>query len=346
MRFRYWVIWFLAAWQVATGQEVILSRKVFFEADTAVPTVYLSASFKGIDLKKALEERRPAHVKMVFPDSSTFEGDIEIRARGDFRFENCDPPPLMLHFKTPGAGALAGLGKLKLVWSCENNEYNEQLLLKEYLAYRIYNIITPYSFRVRRLRVYYTDINKPVHTIFKNAFLLEDIDELAKRLGCRELEGVKIPSARIEKFNYTILAIYQYMIGNTDWSIPAYHNMKLIIPRDTSLVPIPYAIPYDLDYCGLVNAKYAIPNDILPISQVRERLYMGVVNDPVEINRTIDLFMEKKREVIELINGMDGLSDKTRKEAVQYIREFYDIIANRKKAMDIFMNPPPLNHQP
>ena len=341
---RYFFIGIIILGVVATGvaQPLKIDRNDLFNSDTSIPTLFLSANFKGINNKRALEERRPAHARLVLAENLVLTGNIELRARGSFRFENCDPPPLMLHFKTPDGGALTGLGKLKMVWSCNAGEGAEQLLLKEYLAYRIYNILTPLSFKVKRLQVEYRDSAKLNKWMKKNAFLLEDIDVLAKRNNCIELEDVRTVSKQIELSNYTMLAIFQYMIGNTDWGIPAYHNIKLVVPKGNEALP-PFAIPYDLDYCGLVNAPYAIPNEMLPIYSVRQRVYMGVVNDPDEIAKTIGTFMEKKQEIMKLIHEMPGFTDRTRIEVLQFINEFYDIIENKKKAMEIFMNPPNIN---
>jgi hypothetical protein len=332
---------FFIIWVLPVGlcsQEDRISRKQFFEADSPVVVMHLSAHFKNISSQKQKEVRRPAFVKLWIGDGFERQGNIEIRARGNFRFEQCYPPPLMLYFNTPGAASVGGLGKLKMVWGCEENTFYDQLVLKEYLAYKFYEALSPYSFRVRKLEVRYSDSARLAKWFTKPAFLIEDIDELAKRVKYREWESEKMAPAGVEREQYILMAIFQFMIGNTDWGLSSGHNIRYIVPKEI-VSGVPIAIPFDFDFSGFVDAPYALTPENFPISHVKERFYMGIIPDKILIERTLDLFIEKKPDIFTIIYNCDGLDDNCKAEVLKYITSFYNVIENRQEALKIFMNP-------
>ena len=134
----------------------------------------------------------------------------------------------------------------------------------------------------------------------------------------------------------TFVNLFQYMIGNTDWSIPKYHNIKLMVPKNDTLAK-PYAIPYDFDYCGLVDASYAVPAEGLGIETVRERLYRGFPRSLDELQAAINVFQEKKESIMYYINHFELCSTKCRKAMVAYLDEFYKTVGNKKNIESIFI---------
>jgi hypothetical protein len=68
------------------------------------------------------------------------------------------------------------------------------------------------------------------------------------------------------------VALFEFMIGNTDWFIQNRHNLEfVVVPGHNLLVPI----PYDFDYSGLVNAPYAVHHTSLELPSVEIRYYQG-----------------------------------------------------------------------
>jgi hypothetical protein len=126
------------------------------------------------------------------------------------------------------------------------------------------------------------------------------------------------------------------MIGNTDWSVPAYHNIKLMRPV-TDSVSFPYTIPYDFDFSGLVDAPYAIPKEDLGIASVRERLYRGLPRTSDEVQKALSIFREKKQAIKKLLMGFDLLSQRQREEMMDYVEEFYKTIESKRDAEKIFI---------
>ena len=218
--------------------------------------------------------------------------------------------------------------ELKFVDNCRDGISYEQYLFLEYYAYKIYNLITPYSFRVRLLKVEFIDTGRKNKSRINYAFVIEDEKQMAQRLNAINFLKQNIHSENTNREMTTILGIYQYMIGNTDWSIPALHNIKLIKVNDVSL-PEPIAIPYDFDYSGIVNATYAIPGDNLPIKEVRERYFLGFCRESEEFEIAFQVFNQKKDQVIDMLESSDFLENRFRNETINFLEQFYAIINNR-----------------
>jgi hypothetical protein len=227
------------------------------------------------------------------------------------------------------------LNSLKMVCTCYENSNGDQLLLKEYLVYKMYNLITEKSFRVRLLNLSYEDVNKK-KTYDGHAFLIESDKAMAKRNGCVELKNTRSHAEYTNRDQMTIFAIFQYMIGNTDFGISANHNIILIQPaKDSTARPI--VIPYDFDYAGLVDAYYAVPNEGLEIENVRQRLYRGFVRTEDELNAAIAIFNKQKENIYSLVNHFDPLTEKNRKNITDYLDDFYKTINNSSQVKKLFI---------
>jgi hypothetical protein len=155
-------------------------------------------------------------------------------------------PPIMLNFRLGNSPRLRSLKKLKLVCGCETSNDDEQLIIKEYLAYKMYNLLTEKSFRVRLVKIKYEDTRGKIKPYTQFGFLLEDVDELAARNKCVEVEGGQWLTESTDRDQMTLVAIFEYMIGNTDWSVPHYHNVKLMRLVSSPIAP-PYVVPYDFN---------------------------------------------------------------------------------------------------
>ncbi|MCK4701007.1 MAG: hypothetical protein KAT38_11745, partial [Bacteroidales bacterium] len=114
-------------------------------------------------------------------------------------------------------------------------------------------------------------------------------------------------------------------IGNTDWSVPGRHNLKLLKLND-HLKVTPFVVPYDFDYSGFVNTFYSIPGERLGIDDVRERLFQGICCTCEEYETTIQEFLDKKDSIYQTILEFEYFEDRTRNEVLTYIDEFFSII--------------------
>ena len=126
---------------------------------------------------------------------------------------------------------------------------------------------------------------------------------------------------------------FQYMIGNTDWSLPGQHNVLVLKSKDPKVFT-PVAVPYDFDYCGLVNPPYAIPSKLLPISDIKERLFHGPCRNFDSYRKILVLFVDKKREIYQLITNAELLTTTTKKDMIAYLDSFYKMINTKKLEID------------
>ena len=319
-----------------SAQHAPINRKQFFLNDSVI-NVQFTTDIRKLRTDKKKPVWLPAHIVMQFPDSSVIDENINVEPRGIYRKDNCDIASLMLDFKTTTAPLLSNLKKLKLVGGCRDNYQSEQLLLKEYLVYKIYNILSPLSFRVRLLHITYNDVNRKMSPYTQYAFLIEDIKDLTERNKCKEVKNKTYGTEATNRTQITFVSIFQYMIANTDWAVPNYHNIKLLVPlSDTSARP--YVVPYDFDYCGIVNAYYAVPEEELGIQKVTDRYYQGFPRTMEELGSIISIFKEKEDEIMKCVNDFDLLKPNVRKDIAGYIDQFYDIIKDNSSVKYNFID--------
>ena len=319
-----------------SAQQAPVNRKQFFLNDSVI-NVQFTTDIRKLRTDKKKPVWLPAHIIMQFADSSVIDENISVEPRGIYRKDNCDIASLMLDFKTTTAPLLSNLKKLKLVGGCRDNYQSEQFLLKEYLVYKIYNILSPLSFRVRLLHITYKDANRKVGPYTQYAFLIEDIKDLAERNRCKEVKNKTYGTEATNRAHITFVSIFQYMIANTDWAVPNYHNVKLLVPlSDTSAKP--YVVPYDFDYSGVVNANYAVPEETLGIQRVTDRYYQGHARTMEELEAVLSIFKEKEDTIMQYVNNFDLLKPNERKDITGYINQFYHIIKDNSSVKYYFIS--------
>lgn len=329
---------FLLTWVPKAFSQKLIIDKVAFFADTSILNVVIETDVNKLINKKLIEgEVFPAKFIVQIPDSLTTKINIDLEARGHLRREICYMPPLKIKFDKDSMAATAPLKSLKLVAACNTYGDYDQYVLKEFLIYKIYNLLTDKSLRVRLLNVEFKDNKGGGKSIQSNAFLIEDLGDAAKRNKCREWKGKNLPQETTQQEQMTLVAIFQYMIGNTDWSVSVGHNIKLIITRSEEVIK-PYPVAYDFDLSGLVNTDYSYPDPILNIQSVRERLYRGYTKSMDEINQALQIFNAQKDSIYALINNFSLLSSRNKKNMISYLDDFYSTIKNPKKVKSEFIS--------
>jgi len=250
---------------------------------------------------------------------------MQAKTRGHFRrtMGNCTYPPLLLQFTkndTLSASVFRGQNKLKLVMPCRGDDY----VVREWLVYKIYNLITPKSFRARIVSIELNDTKKKKITLPFYGILLEEEQQMAQRNHCVLIKHQMRPE-QTETDAFLTMAVFEYMIGNTDWSVQ-YQNIKLLA-ADSNAVPI--AVPYDFDHAGVVDAPYAKPAEELLMSSVRERRYRGYcMPDMKAFDKTIALYNSLRADIYKLYTDCSLLDIKYVKATIQYFDEFYQTINN------------------
>jgi len=319
-----------------------LAQKVdkvkFFEEESTVNAT-LEMDLKDLLAKKAPDRFLPATISFTTKDGTTITEKIEASVRGNFRRETCFMPGLKLNFKKDSNSSLYKFKELKLSNGCNTGDESGQLVVKEFLAYKMYNLLTDMSLRVRFMNVSFKDVSGKKKPYTQYAFLIEDVDEMAKRNNMVEIEGTAYNTEQTNRDQMTIVTLFEYLIANTDWSVPAYHNVKLIGPKDVTGTR-PYVVAYDFDICGFVDPPYATIDEQLQeqISSVRERLNRGFPRTMEELKIAVKLYNDKKEKIIGMIKNNEYLNSKEKSRSVSYVEEFYKIINNDKDLQRIFVD--------
>ena len=276
------------------------------------------------------EEYQPAKLACTVKDGEQTELKVNVIPRGNYRRRICSFPPVRLNFSKKylaKKGLTREYDKMKLVTMCQGGKDGRGLLLKEYLAYKFYNLLTPNSYRVQLAKITYIDTEGNREDEQQYGILVEDTDEMAHRVGGEECECRNYPQDSIAAEVENIMAVFQYMIGNEDWSMQMLRNTKVVRPDDGSpFVPV----PYDFDFSGFVNAPYAVPRSELNMLDIRDRIFLGF---PVEVgllNQTLKQFEEQHSLMIMAIQNLVDLRSFERKAASNYIDSFFKKKNQRK----------------
>lgn len=315
-----------------------IDRVKFFENPSMLDAT-LEFDMKDLLGKKLKDRFLPATITLKMDDGTTVSDKIEVSARGNFRRETCYMPGLKLNFRKDSTSRLYKFKEIKLTNGCNSTDDAGQLVIKEFLAYKIYNLLTDLSQRVRFMKIEFKDEKGKKKPYTQYGFLIEDIDDMAKRNGYVEIEGTTFYTEQTNRDQMTLVTLFQYLIGNTDWSVPSYHNIKLVGSTEDRTVR-PLVVAYDFDICGFVDPPYATIDEQLQdqISSVRERLNRGFPRTMEELKVSVQLFNNKKRGILDLINNNTYLTSKEKSRAVDYVEDFYKVINDDRSLQRVFVD--------
>jgi len=271
---------------------------------------------------------------MSYADSTGKAVDVpaRVRVRGIWRLKHCEFPPIRLNFagKDTKNTVFDGLDKPKLVNYCRNNDTYEQYILQEAQLYRIYQLLTPNSHRVRVARLAYVDSASGKKEAERYAMLVEDPDQLANRLLSKPIKTKGAGAADMEPKELALAYMFLYFIGNLDFSFNGLHNTELLGTMDGRIIPV----AYDFDYAGAVNASYAVPPPNYGVSSVRTRKFLAYCEISPEFPGAVNQLIEKKDAIYALYRDDVGklLSPSIVRETLAYFDDFYDEVKSQKDA--------------
>lgn len=305
--------------------------KLFSSNETIKVT--MTAPWRDLQKDKKFQGAYPAQLQYQDETGNTVTRDMTVERRGVKRQEACSFPPIRLRFEKEAVKGTTFRGQksLKMVTHCEKSSRYDEFYILEMLAYRMNNLLTEYSFRVRPLEVTYVDSESGKSDDPRFAFLIEDDSDVAKRNDLKKVRVPKIYPSGLDPQQSALMSLFQYMIGNVDWAAlmgpdpnECCHNVKLIGPEPLEEGDLVIPLPYDFDSSGLVNAKYAAPNEGLPIRSVTDRLYRGYCahNEGLEAARQNILGQEAAIRM--LVDDESRLGDRTKRTASKYLDKFFE----------------------
>jgi hypothetical protein len=296
----------------------------------------MSSHFSEIRADTA-KDPKPHPGKLTYndPDGKIRKFSVKVRARGDFRRnpEICTFPPLLVNFRKNEVRntLFNNQDKLKLVTACQR----EEDVVEEYLIYKMYNLVTDMSLKVRLVKVVYIDENTHKQVFERYSFFIEHEDQLAERNNAVERDSLLNPF-NLDRENFIKMSVFEYLIGNRDWFISSRRNV--IIMRLLDKTKALHVVPYDFDFAGLIDASYTKPRDVPEQFLSKRRVYKGICFTEEEFNRTFDFYRKLRPEFESLINNQELISKATRKENLRYLEEFYQTIDNKAQFKKEFLD--------
>ncbi len=292
----------------------------------------LEITLKG-NIHKLFEDREGEAkyypLTLAYKDAgSVISIHLNVKTRGHFRRDkaNCNYPPLLLSFSDTSGNPPSIFPKhssLKLVMPCKGDKF----VVHEWLVYKLYNLVTAQSFRARLVKVTLVDEdNKKMPSPFYG-MLLEDEKQMAKRNNSISVKKKMKPYQTMRE-PFLRMAVFEYLIGNTDWSVEYMQNIKLIAVDSAST---PITVPYDFDLAGIVESPYALPAPELKMNSVRERRYRGYcIKDMKIFDSTVAFYNALRNKIYSLYTDCPLLDEKYKKQTLSYLNEFYSTINSPK----------------
>ena len=256
--------------------------------------------------------------------------ELRIRARGNFRRSECYFPPIKMKIKKDQykETLFDGNKSMKLVLPCKLEPENNDNILQEFIAYKIYEQISPYHFKTRRVDIDFNEIRGKKNKNFKlKGFLIEDDKRVAKRHEGKVFERYIHPMT-MQHLTSVQNAFFQYLLGNTDFSVAYQHNGKLLYV-DKKIIPL----PYDFDMTGWVNPSYATVNSTLGISSVQDRVYRGFKRDQEYFDQVREQFIEKKSQLMQIVSSFENefSNPKEYENMFEFMEDFFEVLESDSK---------------
>lgn len=320
----------LMAWCPQSGAAVLFDDNEVIEIQLSGP------------LKSTFKDSADRNERQFLLEVDGIDIPVAVRMRGKSRARICKFPPLKLNFAGSDTRntVFEGQQSLKLVTHCRSGDRGKLNVLEEFAAYRIFNLISDYSYRVRLLRINYLDTDeKPGKgEMLQYGFVIEPGAQLQSREGGEWVKRSGVKMSQVAEYQAALVFVFQYLIGNTDWSFAmadgddsCCHNGNLL-EIDSEL----YDVPYDFDLSGLVNASYAKPDPSVRISNVRQRRYRGYCIDPEAVRAAIRHIKSKQADIIAVLGSLPDYPKKAEAKNTEYLNGFFELTENEDKLLARF----------
>ena len=331
----------MRAWTYLPSLAIAASATAAKPPETATPLFAadtpISVTLRGPMASLASNRREEPRPATMIVDGVTYPVSLTPRGITRKTSDVCDFPPLRVELtgKAPPGSLFEHQHRLKLVTFCKRSPEFQQKVLLEYAAYRLYNLMTPQSFRARLANIDYLDeAGRPY--IARVGFFLEDFSDVAKRNGmvAAKLPDM-IPGSMLDPASSGRFAVFEYLISNYDWSMragpkgePCCHNARLLSTGVPGSRVVP--VPYDFDWSGLVDAPYAGPPEGIPIQNVRQRNYRGYCAHQAEAGAFAATLVPRRAEFLGVFATVPGLDARNQRTAADYIGRGFDDLQSGK----------------
>ncbi len=291
------------------------------------PVMELETDWSGLVRKKMDEKYQNGILKFTLADGRPISLDIQLRPRGNMRKQVCHYPPIKIKVPNKQLESL-GFGpqnEWKMVLQCRTGSAEAEWMVKEWMIYQLYECISPAALRTRLLRIKGRQEGKDKADLL--AILIENERDLAARLGGKLVKQSVMSISSLDRDAYVKMCFFQYMIGNTDWSVANTHNLMFVaLPRKSGFI----TVPYDFDYAGAIQTSYAVPHESLPIKAVGDRHFLGYQISQDEAQHAARYFLSKKEEILARCTAGGYLEEKPLKTFTKFITDFFATLQDER----------------
>jgi hypothetical protein len=285
--------------------------------EVEIQEIILECEFDSLIANKNSGEYMDGVFIFQRPSGESERWNARFRARGKFRRRICNMPPLKVDFDKDEleAAGLERYDEFKIVTHCLIDEFSQDRVVKEYLAYKMYQLLSPYTYRVQLARIQYVDLTQGTNERYWG-FLIEDNKEIRDRLQMSKVDSFNLAPELFPAEHLTKIALFQYLIGNSDWSFESNRNIEVVRSGEDF-----YLLPFDFDFSGFVNAPYAIPNPDFKLASVRDRVYLGPTPTDQAMQKAQHAILSQKKEILRLVRRCKYLDYDQKQEALFYLRD-------------------------
>jgi hypothetical protein len=296
--------------------------------------IQLEGPFSQLNRDRDKSKRYDGFVTLKSPSGERLRISANFEARGNWRLkkENCRYSPLWVDLKKDEVkGTLfENQNRIKLVAQCSGNSSYVQFLLKEQLAYELYGFFSSYHFKTRLLDVTYVDSDKEDASYSFLGFFIEHPNRLAQRYAAAEVAENTVAASQLNSLQANLLALFMYLIGNTDYSVlqgpvgeACCHNSELLVNQSGEMIPV----PFDFDNSGFVDAAYAAgPSPNVGLRSTKQRQFRGSCAHLDTMEEAVVIARSTQASVLKTINEAKGLTSRMRRSSLKFVNEFYEII--------------------
>ncbi len=341
-RFLTLVLMVATAFTVTPNAVLAADGDPLFASDELMK-ITIEGPLRALSRDRAEEgERRPGRLTFTGSEGVSTTLEVDLQPRGQSRRDRdvCTFPPLWVHFekKSVKDTVFAKQNKVKMVTYCRSPKGFQDYIVKEYLVYRVFNVLSDASFRARLLEVTFTEEGSNAKPLVRYGFFIEHKKRLAKRLDLKIQEPMdRIPRAALEPEQAAIAELFQYMVSNTDFSFIAppendncCHN-AVLFGEDDQVAPVYVPIPYDFDRTGLVDPPNGQPAAELGQRSFRQRVYRGFCRSPEYLEKAIARTVEARADIEALIREEPALGSRAKDGALKYIAGYYDVVNDPRR---------------
>jgi len=289
--------------------------------------------------KNTKEPSQDAVLTFHFNEKDSLNKNVRVKYRGRFRFDNCGFPPMEITFKNHihAYSDTDRVKKIKLVPHCDAGSLSDEYVLREYLVYKLFNIITDTSYNVRLLRINYIDTEKKKKPITQYGIFIEPNKTLSQRIKASEVDVKNLTQRYIRPDIMDKVSIFNYMIANWDWNIPNLQNVTVFKPYYVASAGSGIVVPYDFDLSGIVSPDYVVLPEEYGLRSSRDRIFLGMCRTREVFKKDLQFFLSRKNEMYKTINDFPYLNQRAKKDIVSLLNSFYSQLDD-ERSMDFLID--------